>query len=172
MSRPIEVIYRADAWIIARLESFCHWTQRNFGLASPTWERWSYVISIGFVILHLAKYEYSAIILLFGLVIDFYRSFRRKTSQGEAMSMNPDKAGPIRSIRCFVVACVLLMAPADIYLRDLFLQFWWLGKYFHLCDDLPPSASRLKVWLRSFFKGRIGMPVTAPVSSFTYGVKK
>jgi len=159
-----------DAWFIDKAERFSHWTQRCFGIASPTWERLFLFLCTAQFVSHEIPLDWwnkgfgKIWIFLDGLLIAnwffrFLMSYQRRSSgvgSGSEAVRNPEKLDTphFRGIFCLLGLCVL---PIDLwryvglgdFSHSLYFQCLGAAWVFSACDDLPWSRSKLREFLDS-----------------------
>jgi hypothetical protein len=146
---------RIDAWTIRRFEAFSHFTQVNFGLTSVTWERWCAVL--GPVLFGAFSFNWKDVLdwmVAFILLVRFVAAMRPREIQDGFM--NPEKLrGRISRVLGFYITSSLALPETCLGAYfGIWAPIFTAGYYFEACDDLPPSESRVKKWLRALTPGK------------------
>jgi len=160
------MLEHVDAWMIERFERVSHWTQRYFGLASPTWERLAIVLSlVCFVVKKIpADWGKTGALMLdafvmLSLAVSFLGSLNRKP---HAVFRNPAKLQS-QSVRPILFMAAMAMIWYDWQYHSLWFQFLRVADYFGACDDLPPGESKVKSLIRAVR----AFLTLAPVSAYS-----
>jgi hypothetical protein len=140
-----------DAFLIATLERFCHWTQRSFGLTSVTWERWALLIAAVYITGDWRADSYFVrwldALILSQRIVGFIATYWKRS--GRAV-MNGKKITDFK-YRITFLAISALTLPYVIWEYGWRGSYWFefvtLSYYLSACDDLPWSESKVKqVW--------------------------
>jgi hypothetical protein len=144
-----------DDLVIDRFNSFCHWTQRWFGIKSGTWQRLSLCCALICMGTKEVPHDWGtstiwldALICLCYVADIFASLFPTPALTPNQVFRNPRRLQNqiIRPV-ALVVASVLLL-PVDIHgYGSLWFQFGRLAEYFGVCDDLPPGTSKVRKFI-------------------------
>lgn len=150
-----------DDWLIARIEQFCHWSQRWFGLASPSWER--FFLCLGFVQFGVREipqdwgHGWIALDALIGLWFmgRFVDSLYRTPPIGDVVLRNPRKLAD-RYSRPANFLLALFFFPIDLIIPkgNLWFQCSVLAQYCSACDDLPQGPSKVRTFFAAIAAAR------------------
>jgi hypothetical protein len=143
---------RVDAFLISLFERFAHWTQREFGMTAVHLARGCYCVAILFRIFGRMVRDWGKWgtvawdgFIVFWLALRLLEVSEPASSSGSVM--NPEKCRhQVGRILCVVL--VVIFWPLD-WPRDMWFECVVLAMYFQACDVLPPSASRVRQFLRS-----------------------
>lgn len=153
---PSGIVESIDVWIVARVESFSHWTQRNIGLDSVWWERIFLVLQISFLVRRFPS-ERIGWRCFFGIII-FVCTIRvllgrNKTILGEEVTANTSKLDHASRVLSLIL-CILFLW-LDITTFDLWFECQTIARYFEACDDLPYGPSRFRQFIEAAFDRRV-----------------
>ncbi len=140
-----------DVNILLRVERFCHWTQRWFGIASAGWERlfiMLQIVAVGLKWVSLTKtverwgMGILTVMIATDAAIRFHHSLLRTPRVGSSRTMNPLKTTMVFP-RVLDLGLVCLPPPT------WWFNFYTASLYLAACDDDPPGESKVKGWLKS-----------------------
>lgn len=157
-------LFLLDAWLIDKLEGFCHWTQRWIGWGSRKWARTTLIPVMVDVIWTMLSHNWWLIRVALGFYVLFllllcYVMVER--DQEEEMrheyGLANERKITMRGTRLYYIVASIVFVPFlgfGSYVMWLYALFF----YFIALDDLPKSKSRLRELLESF--RRSNTPVT------------
>ncbi len=163
-------LIKTDAWFIDKAECFSHWTQRCFGIASPTWERLFWFLCIGQFLSRELPLDWSGhglgkmwifwdffmvLTWLGRFVLSYYRRSSGVGAGSEAVRNSEKFQNP--HLRAAICIMAVLVLPIDLwryfyqgnFSHSLWFECWAIAWVFSACDDLPWNRSKLREWLDS-----------------------
>ena len=141
--------YVLDRILLLRLQQFCHWAQRQFGISATWWCEVTLAASILSVILSPPSGKLVFAFLDGGISVIsmlFLPYVRRRTNQLGEMGIKPWTPGMAWS-HLVSLTMVCLCAHHSWANKDFWFECIALNGLFMTCSDLPPGKSRVRLAL-------------------------
>lgn len=145
--------YARHIVLMGRLQRFCHWSERTFGISATRWSELFYAGSLASCVVappqgHWWHGVLNGCISIAGMLL----LPRTRRLVNELSQMGVALWSRVLAVHHLMLLCVgtLSILPTALH-GDCWFLFLSLATVFLTCSDLPPGRSRVRAWLDRLF---------------------